>query len=105
MKKTAFLLSVFLVLSISASCTQGKTGIDERSFSATIIEISGNTVTVEPLEGEDILRYADRVTFTNNDLDEINASAGDTVNILYTGEVRESYPAQVNAVSWASEFY
>ena len=104
MKKTILLLLVFLVLSISTSCTQDKTG-DERSFLATIIEISGNTVVVEPLEGEDILHSADRITFSNNDLDEINASAGDIVNILYTGEVAESYPAQVNAVSWTAEFY
>ena len=89
---------------MSASCTQDKTG-DERSFLATIVEISGNTVIVEPLEGEDILHSADRITFSTNDLDEINASVGDIVNILYTGEVAESYPAQVNAVSWTTEFY
>jgi hypothetical protein len=105
MKKTVLLLFILLVLSISVSCTEDKAGGDEQSFLATIIEISGNTVTVEPLEGEDILRSSDRVTFATDNLDEIGVSVGDVVNILYKGEIMESYPAQVNAVSWTNEFY
>ena len=109
MKITSVFLSFLLVLSISASCAPDKpvpdkTG-DERSFLAIIVEITNNTVVVEPLEGEEILSVADRISFSDENLDDINASVGDTVNILYLGEILTSYPAQVNAVSWTAEFY
>lgn len=88
-----------LSLSVLAGCSAKSTG-GEYMFSAVIIEINGDTVTVEPLEGEDILRSADRITFSSESLDDIGASVGDTVTVIYIGEIMETYPASVRAVSW-----
>ena len=70
MKKITALLSLLLILGISISCTPDKTTPDktggEKSFLANIVEITNNTVIVEPLEGEDILSVADMEGFYGN---------------------------------------
>ena len=70
---------------------------DETNFNATVIEVSGNTAVVEPLEDG----YGDRVTFSTDDLADIDAAVGDVVTITYIGDLAESYPVQINAVSWS----
>jgi hypothetical protein len=102
MKMITVLFSFVLMLSMLVGCTTvNHTGVDEFTFQAKILQIDGNTVTVEPLEGEDILRSSDRITFSKSELDDISVSVGDIVNILYIGGVRESYPAQITARSWS----
>jgi hypothetical protein len=71
------------------------------SFKATISEINGNFVIVSPLEGEEILRSSDKITFSKANLEEIGSSVGDIVNVKYNGSIKETYPAQVNAISWS----
>ena len=70
-------------------------------FEATILEIRGDIITVEPSEGEDILRSADKIIFSKANLDDINASVRDIVIVKYTGDIRETYPAQITAVEWS----
>lgn len=94
------LILIFLFLTISGCGAVGSTG-GESSFIATILEIDGNRVTAEPVEGEDILSSADKIIFSSESLDDIGVSEGDKVSILYIGEVMETYPAQINAVSWS----
>jgi hypothetical protein len=101
MKRLIPLLSTILILSVLSSCNQPKTGGDEWGFLGTITEISESTTVVAPVEGEDILRSADKVMFSNSGLYEIDASVGDIVSVTYKGEIMESYPTQVNAVGWA----
>jgi len=102
MKIITVLCTFILTLSVLAGCsTANHTGGDEFSFQAKILQLNGNAVTVEPLEGEDILRSSDRITFNRSGLDDIGVSVGDTINILYVGGVRESYPAQIDARSWS----
>ena len=70
-------------------------------FEATVLEIDENSILVEPLEGEDILRSADRVSVGTGDLDPEDVpemEVGDTVRISYAGGVMESYPAQLGDV-------
>ena len=79
----------------------GRAGDDGRSFNATILEIYDTYVLVEPLEGEDILRLPDRITFGTGNLNKIDVSVGDVVTIRYDGYVMESYPAEIIATSWS----
>lgn len=71
------------------------------SFYATVQKINGSSVLVEPLAGEDELRSSDQITFGTKDLEDIGVQAGDIVKITYNGEIMESYPAQIKAISWA----
>ena len=80
---------------------------DSGSFIARILEIHENLiilysfVIVEPLEGEDILRSSDRISFGTSNLEKIDISVGDLVTIHYNGYTRETYPAQIVAISWS----
>jgi hypothetical protein len=103
-KKTVFLS--FLVLGfVFISCAASNNSVNQndeiRTFKAKILEIYDNYVVVVPLDGEDILRSSDRISFGKVNLNEINVSIGDVVSVQYKGGVRESYPAQVSAISWS----
>ena len=67
---------------------------------ATVIEIGGNYVLIEPLEGEFERLSADRISINISDLEDIGAEVGSLVEVTYKGGIMESYPAQINAVSW-----
>ena len=94
-----------LIMAVFVSCAgkrANKEGGDMPfSFKATILEINGNDVTVEPLEGEDILRSANRVNFIKANLNDIGASVGDIIVVIYKGGVMESFPARVVALDWS----
>jgi hypothetical protein len=70
-------------------------------FNAKIIQINGNSVTVEPMVGEDILRSGDRLCFSSANLDKMDITIGDIVSITYTGTVRETYPGQIDVIRWS----
>lgn len=72
----------------------------ERRFVATVLAINGDTVLVQPLEGEDELRSSDRISFGIRDFEDIGAEVGSVVEITYTGGMMESYPAQIHATAW-----
>ena len=73
----------------------------EHTFIATILEINGTSVTVQPVENSAILMSSDKVSFGTADLEKIDAEVGSVVKVIYTGGVMESYPAKVNAKSWS----
>lgn len=67
-------------------------------FEATVLEIHENAILVEPVEGEDILRSADRISVSTGVLDPEDVpemEVGNKVRIFYAGGVMESYPAQL----------
>lgn len=72
----------------------------EYSFIATILEINGSSVTVQPVKGSAILSSSDKISFGTSDLEKIDAEVGSVVKVIYTGDVMESYPAQIHAKSW-----
>ena len=72
----------------------------EHSFVATILEINGSSVTVQPVENSAVLMSADKVSFGTSELEKIEVGVGSVVKVTYKGDVMESYPAQVNATSW-----
>lgn len=69
-------------------------------FKATVVELNGNSVLVEPLEGEGELRSSDQISFDIANLEQIGVQAGSVVEIAYDGLIMESYPAQIHAASW-----
>ena len=73
----------------------------EHTFIATILEITGTSVTVQPVENSAILMSSDKVSFGTADLEKIDVEVGSVVMVIYTGGVMESYPAKVNAKSWS----
>lgn len=74
--------------------------VNEESFEATILEVSENSVMVEPLEGEWERKSSDKIVFSTQLLDDIGVEAGDIVEIVYNGTIRESYPAQIIVKRW-----
>ena len=65
------------------------------SFIATVIKVNGNSMVVEPKEGEEIRKAAGKIICSTNG---VEVKVGDTVKITYTGEVAQSYPAQINVI-------
>ena len=74
--------------------------LNENSFIATILEINGDSVLVEPVEGEDELRSSDQIRFHIKDLEDIGAEVGSVIHIAYTGTIMETDPAKISAISW-----
>lgn len=72
----------------------------EHSFVATVIEINGTSVTVQPVEDSAVLMSTDKVSFGTSELEKIDIEVGSVVKVIYKGDVMESYPAQVHATSW-----
>ena len=72
----------------------------EHSFVATVLEINGSSVTVQPVEDSAMLMSTDKVSFGMSDLEKIEIEVGTVVKVTYKGDVMESYPAQVHATSW-----
>lgn len=72
---------------------------DQNSFKSTVLEVNENSILVEPLEGEDVLKSADRISVSVTEIDfPDNLTEGDIVEIIYSGGIMESYPAQVGGV-------
>lgn len=69
-------------------------------FAATVLELDSTSALVQPAEGEDELRSADKIRLSIADLGDIGAQVGSDVEIYYTGGIMESYPAQIRAVKW-----
>ena len=70
------------------------------NFVAMVLELDNDSALVKPVTGEDELRSSDRIRFGIQGLGDIGATAGDKVEIYYTGGIMESYPAQIHAVKW-----
>ena len=85
------------IILIILSCVFVLTGCnkkEEHSFIAKVIEVSSNSIIVEPDLLEDERKSSDRFTIdlkNNEDVYEID----DYVKIYYDGVIFESYPAQI----------
>ena len=71
----------------------------ESVFTAVVLEVHEGYLLVEPLEGEEIRRAADRITVSTGELEDLpELEAGDLVAVAFGGGVMESYPAQLGEV-------
>lgn len=66
------------------------------TFQATVTELIGSNILVEPLEGSLELSSSDSFSIPN--IDTIDLHIGDTVEITYNGVILESYPTQLGKV-------
>ncbi len=70
----------------------------EYSFVATVLEVSGDSILVEPMEGEEELYSSDQITFNGKGMNE-EVEVGSVVKVTYKGSIMESCPAKINALS------
>lgn len=69
-------------------------------FTGTVLEIRETWILVEPSPGESILASADRFMVSTADVENLpELKAGDEIAVIFDGFIRESYPAQITAVS------
>lgn len=69
------------------------------SFYGTVIESKQGNIIVEPREGESIRKSADKISISLGKNSDVIYSLGTNVKITYTGDIRETYPAQVTAIN------
>lgn len=75
----------------------------EYSFCGTIKQVEQNLFFVEPDEGEEIRKSADKIMVEKLKLDtNVKFEVGERVKITYDGYVMETYPAQIEAISYES---
>ena len=108
MGKRLYFLGIFILMVLfikgcsRAEAEEESTEIHPVSFfQGTILDFSENGAFVEPSAGEEILKSSDWIYFGTEELEEIDVEVGDLVSVTYIGDVMESYPAQVKAVSWS----
>lgn len=111
MKKTISVILIFLLIFTLVSCSKDKAQNQEvvdksgdtddyggepvSAFSGIIIEISDNSILVEPDAESNEAKSADKISVALNDI-ELNAKVGDRVAVMYEGGIAESYPAQIS---------
>lgn len=90
-----------VVLFLTGCREENKIPKENPAFQATVLEVHENTILVEPSEGEEIRKSADKISVS---LDVISTEEvpqleeGAQVSIVYNGDVLESYPAQIKTV-------
>jgi len=67
-------------------------------FYGKVIKSSEKYIIVEPNEGENIRRSADKISIGLGEKNDAIYEVGANVKITYNGEVMESYPAQIKAI-------
>ena len=103
-KSKALIVCLVLMAVILAGCADRRSD-DGHSFTATVLEIDEASLLVQPDEGADELRSADKIYVYTGDADLVNArdgkitmddiKVGARVEIFYDGAIAESYPAQL----------
>ena len=68
----------------------------EITFQATVIEVMDESVLVRPADDSSEFNAADKLSIPNKE--KLALQIGDTVEIVYNGELLESYPAQLGKV-------
>ncbi|MBR5134604.1 MAG: DUF3221 domain-containing protein [Clostridia bacterium] len=68
------------------------------TFEADVLEVYTVSLLVSPLEGEDERACCDKIAVSGADLPD-GVKVGDRVRVTYSGEIAESYPAQLNTAT------
>lgn len=72
---------------------------EQSYFYGKVIESSIQYIIVEPNEGEDIRKSSDKISISLEDNNKIIYPVGTNLKITYTGELMESYPAQIKVTN------
>mgnify|MGYP006069234253 FL=1 len=68
-------------------------------FFGKVIESTAQYILVEPNEGEEIRKSADKISIGLGENNDMIYPVGTNLKITYTGEIMESYPAQIKATN------
>lgn len=95
------LVSVVIIIALVNQFVLNE-NIEKVTFNANVIENTGTSLLVNPVEGSSELNSSDKIVVrvavdnaTLKDLSEF--TVGMVVKITYDGMIMESYPAQINA--------
>ena len=72
----------------------------EMEFTGTVLALTPTTVLVKVDDECELHETSDQVTFKTKGLEAIEIAEGDRVWVGCTASVRETYPAQVEALTW-----
>lgn len=74
-------------------------GTDSKyTFKATVLQVTGSTLLVEPKEEEEVRKSSDKISVNMYGINNVpELGEGDIVLISYNGLIMESYPAQLVA--------
>lgn len=72
---------------------------DQDSFYGKVIESHQKYMIVEPNEGEDIRKSADKIEVGLGENNDVIYPVGTNVKITYKGYVMESYPAKIDVIN------
>lgn len=72
---------------------------EQAVFFGKVIESNVQYIIVEPNEDEEIRKSADKISINLEENNDVIYPVGVYVKITYTGEVMESYPAQIKATN------
>ncbi|MCD8190496.1 MAG: YobA family protein [Clostridiales bacterium] len=91
---------VFFALAILLSLTAcGGETTDRVTFRATVLEADESGFLVEPVAGSAELNNSDRIVVPMTSMEASpEPEVGDTLEIVYNGDIAESYPAQISTV-------
>ncbi len=100
MKTIISLIMIMTAIAVSG-CSSDSTSKSQNyaSFSGEVSGVSEHSITVDVTDG-DILSSSDCVIAKFSDDVDIDTAIGDVVQIWYDGDAAETYPAEVNAVSY-----
>lgn len=72
----------------------------EHQFTARVLEYTGSWVLVEPLEGEPERNSCAQISFGTGALELLDLAVNAVVEIIYDGQIMETYPAQIHPIRW-----
>lgn len=72
---------------------------EQAYFFGKVIESTAQYILVEPNEGEGIRKSADKISIGLGENNDMIYPVGTNLKITYTGEIMESYPAQIKAIN------
>ena len=99
MKKCITLFLVICCVFTLVACKAAPEEEDVHSFEATVLEVHETYLLVEPGEDAWERSSSDKIEVSLQDKTSWPIpQVGDTVNVLYNGELMETYPARVGKV-------
>lgn len=108
--KKSYLTILMMLLLLLIGCgkneenTSAETG-EEYSLTGVVLDISEKSVHMSVLDNEIVLSSGDEITFSITDslraTNDFMPRAGDTIAVTIKDQIAESFPLQVEAVSWS----
>ena len=71
---------------------------EEYFFYGKIIEVTDSYIIVEPNEGEEVRKSADKISIALGENNDVFYLVGTNLKVIYSGTIMETYPAQVEVI-------